>query len=304
MEKYGGTKGGAADRAFWLQAFDGGANVVDRVARGTVAVDNLLATICGGIQPERLRQFSDITDDGLWQRFLPIIAGPATRGVDEESGPAVDVYEQAIARLLKVPGNVRAELSKPAYAIRNHVEDRLFELEQSGVLGARFASFVGKLAGYWGRLCLVLNYLEPDGLASFIVSEATAARAQTLLFESVLPCAARVYAATGGAGADVEATRAVAGYILTKRKERVLASDLSHNVRACRGQPLDVVQRVVSPLVAGGWVAPEKEFNPYAWVVAPQVHEQFENRAQKESARRAAVRRLISGKERVDAVAV
>jgi hypothetical protein len=49
LEKYAGAKGGAADRAFFLQAFDGGPNVIDRVSRGTIAVSNLLITMFGGI---------------------------------------------------------------------------------------------------------------------------------------------------------------------------------------------------------------------------------------------------------------
>ena len=57
----------------------------------------------------------------------------------------------------------------------------------------------------------------------------------------------------------------------------MLASDLAHNVRACRGQALDHVQRVVSPLVAGGWLTPEKDWNPFSWKVAPGVHAQFEH---------------------------
>jgi hypothetical protein len=53
MDKYSGPgNGGAADRAFWLQAYNGGSHVVDRVARGTVAINNLLATVCGAIQPD------------------------------------------------------------------------------------------------------------------------------------------------------------------------------------------------------------------------------------------------------------
>jgi hypothetical protein len=64
-------------------AYNGGPNVIDRMGRGLIAVDNLLVAICGGIQPERLRQFHDLTDDGLWQRFVPIIVAPPSRGVDE-----------------------------------------------------------------------------------------------------------------------------------------------------------------------------------------------------------------------------
>ena len=149
----------------------------------------------------------------------------------------------------------------------------------------------------------MLNYLDPSEGAPFIVSRETAERATTLLFKSVIPCAARVYAATGGAGADIEATRSVAGYILTKQKARVLASELAHNVRACRGQPLDHVQRVVSPLVAGGWMAPEKDWNPSLWTVAAGIHTRFKARAVTEATRRAAVRAMISGAGDDDAFA-
>ena len=65
--------------------------------------------------------------------------------------------------------------------------------------------------------------------------------------------------------------------------------------RACRGQPLDNVQRVVSPLVAGGWLTPEKDWNPFSWKVSAGVHAQFSARAQTEAVRRAAFRDIITG---------
>jgi hypothetical protein len=140
----------------------------------------------------------------------------------------------------------------------------------------------------------VLNYLDPAPV-HFIVPQRTAERAATLLFQSVIPSAARIYAATGGAGADVEATRSVAGYILTKQKARVLASELTRDVRVCRGQPLDQTQRVLSPLVAGGWLIPEKDWNPSLWIVAPVVHEQFAAQREREKAKRSAIRDVITG---------
>ncbi len=188
---------------------------------------------------------------------------------------------------------MQIELSQPAHAIRHEIEQRLFEIEQSEALGARFASFVGKLHGLWGRLCLVLNFVDPAADAPFIIRRETAESASNLIFGSVLPNAARVYAAMGGAGADVEATRSVAGYLLTKQKLRVIASDLAHNVRACRGAPLEEVQRILSPLVAGGWLTPEREFNPMAWAVNPAVHVQFAERAKQEAARRATLRQML-----------
>jgi hypothetical protein len=294
LEKYSQQRGSTADRAFFLQAYNGGAYVSDRIGRGTTPVGNLGVTIAGGIQPDRLRQLGDMTADGLWQRFLPIITAPAPIGRDEPSGDKVADYAVLIDRLLHVDAQTVVVLSDPVRAMRVDVEARLDEIEQSGALGPAFAAFCGKLQGVWGRLCLVLSQIEPDA-APHVVAERTAFRASRLLFKCLLPNAARIYAAMGGAGTDIEATRSVAGYILTKRRTRVLASDLSRNVRACRGLPLEEVQRLVSPLVAGGWLAPEREFNPISWAVNAAVHRQFTARAATETARRTAVRALIAG---------
>lgn len=292
LEKYTSGRGSAADRAFFLQAFNGGPYVVDRVSRGTVPIENLGLAIAGGIQPDRLRQMGDLTSDGLWQRFAPIIVGAPSLGSDGGDSQATSDYAAMVDRLLHIDPKARVQLSEPAQAVRRDVAERLFEIEQSEALGAAFSAFCGKLHGLWGRLCLVLSQIDPDPV-SFIVPERIALAATTLLFKCVLPHAARVYASMGGAGGNIEATRSVAGYILTKRKDRVLASDLAHNVRACRGQPLEDVRRVVSPLVAGGWLAPEHEFNPTAWTVHPHVHQRFAARAEQEEVRRAAVRALI-----------
>ncbi len=297
LEKYAGARGSLADRAFFLQSFNGGPYVVDRVSRGTVAIDNLGLSIVGGIQPDRLRQLGDITVDGLWQRFLPFIVAPASLGSDAPASDTTTDYIDLIDRLLRIPPETRIQLSDAAHVIREDVGGRLFEIEQSEALGSAFSAFCGKLHGLWGRLCLVLSQIEPAG-APYVVQERIADMARILIFQSVLPNASRIYAGMGGAGGNIEATRAVGGYILTKHKDRVLASDLAHNVRACRGQTLEDVQKIVSPLVAGGWLVPAREFNPHCWIVHPYVHQHFALRAEQETVRRATVRALITGNAR------
>ena len=212
MDKYSGNgNGGAADRAFWLQAYNGGSHVVDRVGRGTVAVNNLLTAICGGIQPDRLRDFSNLADDGLWQRFVPIIIRPGTMGMDEPPGAAVDAYAAKLQGLVDISMAPGAALSEAAHEIRAQIERELFELEHAEPLGGRFASFVGKLPGLFGRLALVLSYLEPSGLG-FIVGERPAQMARSLIMNCVIPHAARVYMSMSAAdGTGVEDMQAVAG---------------------------------------------------------------------------------------------
>ena len=189
LEKYAGPKASGADRAFFLLAFSGGPNVIDRVGRGTIVVNNLLVTICGGIQPDRLRQFSDLTDDGLWQRFAPIIVSPAPRGLDQQSSPAVAEYADAINRILGIPRATPVELCVAPMPCAKTSNGRYSTLSRV-TCSEHVCQLCGKLVGLWGRLCLVLNYLDPPD-THFIVPLKTAERAGALLFQSVIPCAAR-----------------------------------------------------------------------------------------------------------------
>ena len=53
------------DRGFWLQAFNGGPYIVDRISRKSGLIPNLSVSLLGGIQPEPLRRIADeAVDDG------------------------------------------------------------------------------------------------------------------------------------------------------------------------------------------------------------------------------------------------
>ena len=81
MDKYSAGRGSAKDRAFWLEAFNGGSYSVSRVGRGSVFIENLSISLIGGIQPEPICKIvDDSVDDGLLQRLLPITLKPAVAG--------------------------------------------------------------------------------------------------------------------------------------------------------------------------------------------------------------------------------
>jgi hypothetical protein len=69
MDRYINKAGG--DRAFWLQAFNGGNYTKDRAGSGqrrgdgSIFVENCSLNVIGGIQPNRLREMADLTDYGL-----------------------------------------------------------------------------------------------------------------------------------------------------------------------------------------------------------------------------------------------
>jgi hypothetical protein len=292
MDKYGGN--GAAERAFWLQAYNGGSHVVDRVGRGTVAIANLLAAICGGIQPERLAQFSNLTDDGMWQRFVPIIMQNGCMGTDEPPNDAADRYSERLQDLVESSRMTPVvALSDGAHEVRLQLEREAFDLEAAEPLGSRFATFTGKLPGLFGRLALVLSCLEPTGLG-MTVSERHAQMARTLIMQCIIPHAARVYMTMEAQASGNDSLTAIAGYILAKKISRVVMSDLTSDVRACRKASQFDVQRMVSPLVSGGWLEPETDLpNNRGWKVNPIVHTKFADRAERESVRRRVAREMI-----------
>jgi hypothetical protein len=267
------------------------------VGRGTVAVNNLLMTICGGIQPDKLASFKDLTDDGLWQRFIPIIVQQCELGTDESDGAMVDAYTTRLQAMVDVSHGDIASMSNAAHDVRAHVERELFELERAEPLGGRFASFTGKLPGLFGRLCLVLSYMQPSGLG-YVVSGKTAEQARTLIMKCVLPHAVNVYLTMGDTGVSMEAIQAIASYILTRKVERLLISDLTSSVRVCRNHTVPEVGRMLSPLVAGGWLLPETELpGNRAWLVNPALQSNFAERAEQEKKRKAVFRDLLVGRQ-------
>jgi hypothetical protein len=51
MDKYSSGRGAAKDRAFWLQAYNGGSYALNRIGRGAALIRNNGISVLGGIQP-------------------------------------------------------------------------------------------------------------------------------------------------------------------------------------------------------------------------------------------------------------
>jgi hypothetical protein len=292
LEKYSGRGGAASDRAFWLRAFHGGPFVVDRVGRGTVTINNLVVTVCGGIQPDRLKAFRDLTDDGLFQRFIPILVAQGSLGTDE-AATETDFPLRLEALLDASRGAPQVQFSAPALAIQRAFEAWLWDFERAEPLGPKFSTFISKLPGVFGRLCLTLQFLEPAGLG-YVISEKTALAARRLIVDTVIPHAGLVYMMIGEGTAQPEHTQAVAAYLLARQPPRIVVSDLTTSVRCCRGLTVADVGQLVSPLVAGGWLEPENDHpTNRAWKVNPEIFRKFARQARTEIDRRALARAAI-----------
>ena len=166
LDKYNG----GGDRALYLEAFEGRLYTVDRRNHSgePTVVDNLLVSIAGGIQPDKLMStLLSGDDDGLPARFLffwpnPVPPKRPTTSTDKQK------LKQALVRLRslkaeKVEGSDRLKpkvimLSADAATTFQEWRDEHYRTTKDIV--GRLGSFLGKGGGYILRVALVLEYLE------------------------------------------------------------------------------------------------------------------------------------------------
>ena len=307
MDKYSNARGAAKDRAFWLEAFNGAPYSVHRVGRGSVFIENLSASLIGGIQPEPIRKVADDSaDDGLLQRLLPVILKPAVEGRDEQASEVVFDYAALIRRLYQLDrplfggmadGTV-LRFDEKAQAYRQELERKHLELQCCESINRKLASHIGKYDGIFARLCIVWHCVEAaPGTLPQVISERTARRAGTFLHGFLLPHAMAFYAGVLGLSNDHDRLEAVAGYILARKLERVTNRDIQHGDRTMRRLSRPETEAVLDQLDALGWVdrlpGPSPS-SPPQWIVNPVVHTKFAQRAADEAERRSRERKIIA----------
>jgi hypothetical protein len=103
--------GREGDREFFLEAHNGtGSFTVDRIGRGLIRIKSMCITLCGGIQPGKLKRYTDdamsngVGSDGLLQRVqllvfpddssFPVWVAPTTRADAAAKNNAFKVYER------------------------------------------------------------------------------------------------------------------------------------------------------------------------------------------------------------------
>ena len=304
MDRYAGAKGSGADRAFWLQAFNGGEFALNRVGRGAALIPNLSVCLLGGIQPEPIRKIAaDAADDGLLQRLFPIILKPATMGRDEPAPDAVGTYRDLVDALhkLKPPsgtGEALVKFSDAAQAIRRELEAKHLDLQSSEAVSRKLASHIGKYDGLFARLCLTwhcIEFAKAEHLPETI-GEATARRVATFLHTFLLRHAVAFYAGTLGLSDDHDRLTAIAGYILAHKLEVVTNRHVQRGDRAMRAIREADIRPLLEQLAALGWLTkvdgPKPTLPPH-WAVNPAVHVRFADRAKQEAARRGEAKTAI-----------
>ena len=301
---------GPSARAFYLTCWNGGPFLKDRVGQGVrdtqaeIRVDNLALCMLGGIQPDRLAAISDLTSDGLLQRFLPVLMRSAKRSDEDYHVTSSETaYGDLISRIQGTMAPCSYQFASDAMEVRTRVLDRLFELEQLDGFSSSLTGAIGKLKGYYARIALVLHAAtEHDSLMrgqipaiGAPIPRQVAEAAERVVMDFLLPHVFGLYDFVANGGKDRETIRAVAGFILGSDKDRLRPSDFTTGVRKLKGEPQHKIMEWAGRFCALGWLKPEDETAavPKAWVVIPGLREHFAQRREQVRTARAAAHAIL-----------
>jgi hypothetical protein len=309
FDKFSPGKAGQADKGMYLQAYSGGTYNLNRVGRGVIQIPNLSVGIVGGIQPAPLRAIaSDLTDDGLLQRFIPVILKQTGVGHDEPAGDAPAAYKQLIERLARmtspeVSGNLSGGqpimFSAQARTVRERLEIEHDQLARSlESVSAKFGSHVGKYHGIFARLCLIWHCIESEGtIASAEISGELAERVARFMRDFIQPSGRAFYVDTLGVSPDHDKMMSLANLIVAKSLSEVTSHDVQKSTQSLRGISADELRALCEKLESLGWLNradPGPKSKTPKWMVNTAVHELFAERGIIERDRRAVAKKAIS----------
>lgn len=307
MDAYSGGKGGGSkDRSAWLESYNGGPRVQDRVMRGSVRIENWSCSMIGGIQPDAIRRIAqDMTDDGLMQRFMIVVGKNAPEHDRPEDTVAYSAFSKLVDHLYAVQGggeNVIC-LTDEAHVVRLRLNAYTTDLVEYPALPGGLRSHLGKWSGLFARLCLIYHAIECAGVRvhplEYDVSGDTAERVERLMREYLLPHALAYYTDILGAAGDLEHSRWIAGHVLSRKLGTITHSDLMRAYRQWRGLDDWRRQRITQTLTDMGWLIPvgderASKRGAHTWAVNPKVHGLFSEKAAVESEKRERIRNEIA----------
>lgn len=291
-------KGGSKDKPAWLESYNGGAKIFDRISRGETFVENWSASIIGGIQPSVIHAYARATEhDGLLQRFILFYAKPARQGVDRiPNKKAKEAYYSLISHLAGLNGSDNpVTLSDGARAIREEFErkiDRIAQNHQSQHIKAT----LGKWSGLYVRLLLIWHCVEMKDKSLYPTAEQveaeTAKKVARFLWENILPHTLKFY---GDIDPLEDKATELANLILAREWKRfTVKRDFNQYWKASRAMKQWEIQATLDRLEGFNWITPDNRTlningTATAYIVNERVHELYNEQKQREQARRAEI---------------
>lgn len=292
------ANGSAADRAFWLECYQGGSKVVDRASAPPVHVPNLSVNVIGSIQPERIRSMATkMDDDGLLQRCMIVVIPTAERHPSDAAEPTdlIRAYNDMLMHIYRtrVETQCVVAMSSGADAVRRELDAWRVSIVASDGLPTMLRSAVAKYEGLFPRLCLTYHviscaasHLHPT---STPITEATAKRVGQFIRQYLFPNALTFYTAImGNANPSFALAKRVADYLLAATPTRITRRDITHGCGMWREAADWQQAQALATLEQAGWLFPAKTSGNVvkAWTVNPQVAVMYAKRAEEVRRRR------------------
>ncbi|MGG5819995.1 DUF3987 domain-containing protein [Falsiroseomonas sp. HW251] len=253
MDRYSGAAG--ADRAFWLQAWNGTFWTKDRVKDGEdeISVRHLSWSIVGGITPDRLASLMlSGDDDGLSARFL-YVWPDAQEPTDLDVEPPTHILLDALRKLAEIewdaPEPTILQFTPEARSMMLEWRKRVFQMAQdaTGIYG----SWLGKLPGMALRLSVIFAHLTATGLGVALPQEVNAddlRRACEFLADYAIPMTKRTFGQAVLPVAEQDA-RALARWYLRQPPPRPRILNARALVRTTNGLNIPTPERMEAALV-------------------------------------------------------
>lgn len=290
---------GSVDKPAWLEFYNGGPKVFDRVARGSGYVDNWSGCVVGGIQPSVIRAYANAAEhDGLLQRFMLLHAGTARQGQDRPPCEFARLdYGVVIEHLAELsPSSHPVTLSEAAHQHREDLDAKIHAL-MTNHHNLFLTAALGKWSGLFARLLLTIHCIETaiehQYPTSRPVSGETAEKVAELMWRILLPHAAKFYESMDP---YENPTKDLARLILAKDWSRfTVKRDFSREWKASRSMKPWEIKATLERLEGFNWIAPDAATGlnadglPKAYFVNPEVHQQYREQAAIERQRRAEV---------------
>lgn len=151
-------------RGNWLQLYDGGPYQIDRIMRGSILVENWGTTILTASTPSGLAaQMKHLPEDGLIQRFIPVLIGSMDHSANGDAGEALDQWREWLFRIYSITGRSKtARFSPDARKLFLETKANVGRLaETTDDISSGLASHVSKHTEMIARLALIFHFFDP-----------------------------------------------------------------------------------------------------------------------------------------------
>ncbi len=297
FDKYNASGG---DRPFWLSAYEGEDHHAERADETKcVSVENLRASIVGGIQPAMLGDtLSSLARDGLLHRFNWVPTGQTKMsGTIPLNDALAAIHARACELILKVSmagmgAEIKLQADADADAISREAERRGIELSSRLHEADPFCEIATKAQGFVARYTMALHLIkwavnEFETLAAIgwegtpeefpevplTVTGETAAQASALFWDVLLPNTRAVFAHARRAAVETDVGDLVK-FIQSRpvSKTWFTATEIGRDVHRFAKDGL-ALKAATDELVALNWLRSEKAKGGTRWHINPDLRD-------------------------------